>query len=360
MIRLVLPLFFLLILLPGIIFAAEFKNGDSITIPEDEIISDDLYVAGGTVTINGTIEGDLIVGGGIIDVKGTVNGDVIAGGGTITLRGIVLDDVRAAGGQITIEGQITDDLLASGGIITLGKGGSIGGNVKVAGGDVILGGISGTVEAAVGKLTIQDSAVIGGNVRYWSEEDAQLDPDAKITGVIEKQTLSHGKNFYIGSVNPVIATIIGIIVTAFFAWFFSYAFPNKTESMLSSSRKEVGTHILWGFLGLVGLPGLAILLCVSVVGLPAGMLILLAFPLVIALGWLVSVLMAGYIATQILTKKPGATWLYALTGAILLSLFGLLPFVGWIVTSFFFLAGLGSLIRFDWRLYDTLRRDKTI
>jgi len=46
-------------------------------------IDDDLYAAGGTITING----DVIAAGGTITISGPVHGSVRSAGGTLTING---------------------------------------------------------------------------------------------------------------------------------------------------------------------------------------------------------------------------------------------------------------------------------
>lgn len=58
------------------ISAAERRSGDGITINSEEIINDDLYVSGNTITINGTIKGDVLALGNTITINGVVEGDV--------------------------------------------------------------------------------------------------------------------------------------------------------------------------------------------------------------------------------------------------------------------------------------------
>ncbi|MCX6796244.1 MAG: hypothetical protein NTW06_01975, partial [Candidatus Falkowbacteria bacterium] len=75
-----LIVFFALILLPIGAQAAIYKTGSSVYVGKDLIVPDNLYAAGNTVTIDGTVKGDLICAGGSIIVNGKVEGDVIGAG----------------------------------------------------------------------------------------------------------------------------------------------------------------------------------------------------------------------------------------------------------------------------------------
>ena len=49
---------------PLFAFAAEFRTGDQPSLPQGEVFIGDLYMAGGNVTVNGSVRGDLIATGG--------------------------------------------------------------------------------------------------------------------------------------------------------------------------------------------------------------------------------------------------------------------------------------------------------
>ena len=57
-------------------FAADFRTDTSISIGEDEVINDDLYLFGTTITVNGIVNGDVFAAGNSLTVNGTVNGNV--------------------------------------------------------------------------------------------------------------------------------------------------------------------------------------------------------------------------------------------------------------------------------------------
>ena len=56
--------------------AADPRGGDQIVIGRDEVVADDLYLVGNTVTIDGTVKGDLVAFASQVTINGTVEGDV--------------------------------------------------------------------------------------------------------------------------------------------------------------------------------------------------------------------------------------------------------------------------------------------
>ena len=82
----------------------KFRSGNEVTIGRTETVAHDLYLAGGSIDVLGTVDGDLVAAGGIVNLTGDVEGDVLASGGTINVTGTVGGDLIAAGGKIEIAG----------------------------------------------------------------------------------------------------------------------------------------------------------------------------------------------------------------------------------------------------------------
>lgn len=96
--------------------ATDFRAGDTVVVPAGEVIDDDLYAAGETIRIDGTVRGDLITGGRMVTVNGTVEGDLMSGAQAVVVNGRVGDDVRIAGMTLQIgrDASIGDDVIATG------------------------------------------------------------------------------------------------------------------------------------------------------------------------------------------------------------------------------------------------------
>jgi hypothetical protein len=73
--------------------AIEFKAGQHVTVPADEVIDGDLYATGETVTIDGKT----------VTIDGTVRGDVVASGREVRVNGSIEGDLMACG-QAVVRG----------------------------------------------------------------------------------------------------------------------------------------------------------------------------------------------------------------------------------------------------------------
>ena len=152
--------------------AAAFKSGNSVVVGADDVVDDDLYVAGNTIVIDGTVKGDLFAAGNSITVNGTVEGDVFAAGQFVTINGTV-EDVRCAAGLVSFGGdsRVEEDVLAAGFSIEADAGSTIGRDLLVGGYQARLGGDLGrNLTGGLGALEI--SGKVGGDVTVEvGEED---------------------------------------------------------------------------------------------------------------------------------------------------------------------------------------------
>ena len=96
--------------------AADFRGGDEVVVAADEVIDDDLYAAGETIRIEGTVRGDVIAAGQQVVISGTVEGDLMACGQAVVVTGRVGDDIRMAGMALQLGdgATVSDDVIAAG------------------------------------------------------------------------------------------------------------------------------------------------------------------------------------------------------------------------------------------------------
>src|SRR2546430_17740980 len=106
--------------------AADLRQGPRVTVGTGQTINDDIYAAGGTISIDGNVNGSVIAAGGTITVSGTVTRDVMVGGGTINVTGKVGGSIRAAGGNLTIHGPRGQEARIKGGAVAHAARGTLG------------------------------------------------------------------------------------------------------------------------------------------------------------------------------------------------------------------------------------------
>jgi hypothetical protein len=92
----------LVLVLAGSALAVDVRGGDTVTVGKDEVIDDDLAVAGNTIIVDGVINGDLVAAGANVIVNGKVNGSLMMAGRTLELNGQVGGTVYSAGAALTV------------------------------------------------------------------------------------------------------------------------------------------------------------------------------------------------------------------------------------------------------------------
>lgn len=259
--------------------ATDGMRGNRCVVEADEYIEHDFYFVCRTLMVRGTIDGDLIGFASEVTIarEGVVTGDVWVAGGQLTIQGMIGDDIHFAGADL----DITDttiftsdriDLAALALSMELSSGASLPGDLLMVGyqalvfGDVggnidfqgqtldIEGVVKGNVDAIVGDsqqdinfrtipflpysirlrnygLYIGDEALIQGNVKYEAARQANI-PRGAIEGITNykeivqraditraqqpRTFLSILQNYIITVIQDVIALmIIGILALQF-------------------------------------------------------------------------------------------------------------------------------------------------
>ena len=306
-IRFSFALLVLLVLsLPTATYAAEFTSGKNIDIARDRVLSGDYYVAGGTVTVNGTINGDLVVAGGSVVATGPVRGDVIIAGGTVTINSTVDDDVRVAGGQVTLDGVVKGDLLITGGTVVTNRDSVVEGDLLAAGSQVTVNGlVDGAVRLGGDRITLAgttkgktyieaqtltvDPAAKLADLSYSAQKEANL-PVGAVSGAVEFTPREHltyltgqlsGLGLILGSlaatgtiisaylIYQLAATIALLILGIVLAKAVPQFFVAVQERVYQRDLKPLG----WGLLIYFITPVLVVLLALTVLGLPLALML---------------------------------------------------------------------------------------
>lgn len=261
------------------------------TIVIEDVIEDDVYVAGSNIIIKGTVIGDVVVAGGIVDVQGNITQDLIVAAGEVTISGNVGDDVRAASGTLVVNGNVQDDLISFsgettlsstgtvGGDITSASGqlsllGDIGGNVTGAGGEVTLGGNVGeNVDLEAGRLLVLPGAYIAGDLKYRSPESGDI-PEGAV-GKNTEFTEQEYKDDEGSVISSVIWWIIGYLALLLIGLLGIAIWPGRVQLITSKTPLWPGKTFLTGFAIFIASLVLVLLLFITVIGVPLGLILLM-------------------------------------------------------------------------------------
>lgn len=329
----------------------------------DKPASKDIYLAGRSVNILSTVAGDAVIAGQRINVAQRISEDVIAAGERISLSADVGDDLRAAGRIITVTASIGDDAMLAGETVTLGSGaavlnrawiagrsieiaGQIGAELRAAAQEIVISGeIGGDVHLIAENIEVAPSAKIEGNFTYRSASEANIAPGATITGdlVHQKMDLPKAPDF---PVFPVLAFFFLTLLMSFAVM--CWLFPGFIAETGAAIRQEGFKSIGIGLIFFLVIPPIILLLLISMVGVPLGLIALALYPIFIFIGFLSSVYFLSELILKLMGKATGpfSAWRFfassiAITAIIAILLVPLLGGVGLIILI---LLGLGAVV----------------
>ena len=316
-----------------------------------EAVDGDAFVAGGQVALRVPVAGDAVLSGGSINVAERVGGDLYAGGGSISVGAVASHKARLAGGrvQLTRAGGIDAKATLTGGAIEID--GAVGGQLTAFGGTVrIDGNVGGDVTVAARSLVLGPAARIDGRLTYRGPSPAEVHPQAVIGGGMNYLVL----RFEDERLKPLAKAVAWGGAAAFTAGLFLIGLlaivmlPQTTASSAGVLRSRPFSSLGLGFALVVCVPVAAILAMATLIGIPLGILLLFAYPVLLMLGYLLGVMSVSDALANLFArgKLPGRLPRILLLAALLIGLLLLarVPVAGWIVGPLLMLAGVGGLI----------------
>jgi cytoskeletal protein CcmA (bactofilin family) len=230
-------------------------------------------------------------------------------------------DVVVFNGPVVIDGTVTGSVVVFNGTVTVT--GHIDQNLVVFNGDVRLeGGASVGKDVATGRTpTIAPGATVGGHVRRVRTR------------------------FSFGFVGRFVVWLAYSISTLILGFLLIMLAPRGLDAVARAARERIGAAIGVGFFIFLGIPILAILLLVTLVGIPLGLAILLALFLLYTVGYTASAWLLGRLVMRDSARRP----LPFFIGWLILRGAGLVPILGGIVWFLASVFGLGALVVATWQ-----------
>lgn len=341
-----LLLILLMIFTTVLVLAFDVRSGDIVTVNSGEVIDGDLYIAGKTIIIDSTINGDLIAAGRTIIVNGLVNGSIIAAGETVNINSEVTHAVRVMGRTLNISGTIGGDLLVAGEEFSMASTSEIGGDLLLGAGSAFIDGlIKGDINSGINSLTIASTASIQGKLNYISENEANIQPGAQIKGIINhklpdlpdvKKGLEACRLWWI---------VIGFLMTLVLGIVIILLAPRRLKAVTESIRTRPWVSLGWGAVILVATPIAALIVCITIIGLPLGLITLAFYTIAI---YVTQIFVGLFIGQLIIGTFRKVETRAALIGAMVLGLailrlLRLIPFAGFFFGLVTVLFGLGAI-----------------
>ncbi len=270
--------------------------------------ADNYYAAGQTVAIITPMPADVIVAGRHVRIESRVAGDILAAAWRAELTAPADDDVRIAASEVSVTAPVAGDVTVAGGEVTFGPAARVGGRgwitgghirldgtfdraLQVAGGTVQIGGeIREPIRVVAEQLELLPGARLLAGLDYRSPREATIDAGATITGPvsfvrIEESEAREAHQLSAGSTLLFVVHLLAVGVALLLAFG-----PRFESSVVERLRAHPWASLGRGLLVVLAAPIAALLLMITILGLPLG--IVLACGYVVAL--LVGIVMTAF------------------------------------------------------------------
>ena len=361
---------FSVLAMPWAVLAA--GNSASAYVSADQIIDGNYIKAGNVIDIAGSVNGDVIVAGNSITISGPVAGDVIAAGNTIKIKGPVSGNIRVIANSLEIENTVERNVWFLASNVTLGDQSKIGWDVYGAAGTLVVKAqVGGNITASVGVLTIGNEvgknvevyldqsgqvvllpeASVKGNLTYHAAADNQLEkPEgAQVAGQIKRQAISQtqahswkgsaGSYLLFAIISFFSLLVIGLVLVTLM--------PKLVFQVEAEMRAKPWANLGKGLIFAIVVPIAAIILMVTIIGLPLGLIVLPLYLIALYLAKVFGAFAIGLFLTNYFSrskKYSGALiWPMAL-GLAVVVLVTSIPMIGWLAKIVLILWTLGAMV----------------
>ena len=336
---------------------------DRVVVGAGEIVDDSLAVAGHVVAVDGTVTGNLFAAGGRVILRGTVKGDLVAVGERVEIEGTVEGNVFTIGGTVLVRGSIGRSAhCAAADTIRVDPAGRVDGDtvgfagtidldghvgrdlVAFAGTTNVRGDVGRNASVRTRRLHLEPAAKVGGNLvaRVRDAHAVQVDEGAIVSGKTEKRLLPKERSRYarVGFYGwrliwLAAAFLVGLALHALVPGLFPARVPEGVALLRTAGL---------GFVALVVVPAAALLLMLTLIGLPAGLLMLGVW---LAGLYVAQILVATLVGRGFLQKAdapPASIASALLVGLVFVAIVVNLPYVGGPVRFVVLVLGLGLAV----------------
>ena len=226
-----------------------------------------------------------------------------------------VEDAVAVGGSVYIDGIVDGDAVAIGGTVHLGE------------------------EAVV----YGDAVTVGGKLDQT--EGAKIYGTTVDVGSFDFDNIFKDMDFFDGHRGiPRGLKFIPFIGLLALVLLFSALLPKELGKVAEYVRNEPVIMFLWGFLGVILIIPLALMLAISIIGIPLIPIEMLAIFLATVIGFVAVAMMIGKKILRALNSESPSVILSAILGVIVIWLIGLIPILGPIVKTIVAITGFGAVI----------------
>lgn len=251
---------------------------------------------------------------------------VVISGDVNVPRGRTVGDVVVVDGSVSVEGRVDGDVVA------------VSGPVRVA------GTVEGSISAISDRVTLLPGARVTGDVLYGDERPV-IARSATVEGKVSDEGWADAADFPWGIVGAAAWWLAVSVSTLALGLVLAALAPRAADAALAAARTRLGVAIAWGAGLFVGLPLLAIVALITLVGIPLGVGLLLALIPLAGVGYVT----VCYLLGRLLLKDSAGRIAAFLVGWAVMRAVAIVPVVGLLAWVAAIVVGLGVLLVALWQ-----------
>lgn len=311
---------------------------------EDELQRGDVYVLDKNASVEEYVDGNLYVLSNNADISAYVDGNVFVMGKNVTIKGNVTGSLFIFGENVNFLSGYAKDAYICADNIVMAEEATISREAKMVGSTISISGvIDGNVYASAEQINVIDTGYISGKLTYAGEvsstyedqigslEKREVNVAEKVTQ--EKTIANKAESILFKTVTALV--IIGLIVLAS---------DKKTEGNITVSDCVKG--VLAGIGWIILIPVIVVLLMLTIVGLPASIILLMTYILMFFVAIpAVSLQVSAYILNAKNKNSKALLWLLAVVIYCAVAILKMIPTVGFIISVLLGTYGFNLIIK---------------
>lgn len=312
---------------------------------------------GNNIVIDYNINGSSLIGGNDVIIQSSVEGATLIGANNLTYNAsseyalIIANNISFTGSakdafmfantiNINANSKITRDIIINANTVNIE--GDFARNVTINANTIKINNaqFGGKVKLTAKNIKIDDNVMISSELTYNEEAITDISQIANL-GIITTFKSELG-------IEPTIiekiysnATILISLLIVFTALF--YIIPILFNK-IGKDTKDIIKHMGYGLIALIILPIISLILCLTIFGMPLGLIILITYIILL----LISIIPTGYIVGNIIWNKfikaKKIKYLEGIMGITIIYLLCQIPYIGGIIAFLTILLGMGSVI----------------
>jgi Polymer-forming cytoskeletal len=263
--------------------------------------------------------------------------------GTASAQASPRDQLVLSGSVDVPAGHTAEDVVVIDGPVNIG--GTVKGNVVAVHGSIRISGfVDGTVTSVSRRVTLLPGARIHGDLLYGGAKP-RIASGSTVTGKVSSEGWTQLSRPGFGVIAYLIvwlAVSISALALGTLVWWLA---PGVMHAASGALDEQTGAVIGWGLGLFIGLPALAILAMITLVGIPFGIGLGLALLPLGAIGYVTG----AWILGRLVLKRDRDWFVVGLTGLAIVRAVALIPWFGVLASFAATVLGLGALLVALWR-----------